>query len=62
MFDKAVENYGRNIMDFCLQVKKDVEINGPDASLQGFLLTKLVNLVSHSNFEYKMPKFDYENW
>jgi hypothetical protein len=64
MFDKAVESYGRNIMDFCLQVKKDVEINGLDSSLQGLLLTKLVNLVSHSNFEYKitLPTFDYENW
>ncbi|KAI3655780.1 hypothetical protein MP638_006450 [Amoeboaphelidium occidentale] len=64
MFDKAINTFGRNIMDFCLQVKNEAERNGPDPSLQGLLLVKLVNLISHSNFEYKitLPTFEFDQW
>lgn len=64
MFDKAIDTYGRNIMDFCLQVKKDVDQNGTEASLEGYLLYKLSNLISHSNFDYKieLPAMEYQKW
>ncbi|KAJ3392399.1 hypothetical protein HDU92_008458 [Lobulomyces angularis] len=64
MFDRAIETYGINIVDFCLETKRNIEINGPDSSFQGFMLSKLCNLILHSKFHYTItiPSFDYVRW
>jgi hypothetical protein len=63
LFDDIIENYGRNLIDYCLLIRKKFENDDAEDTLRFFLLHKLVHMIIHCKFEYKMQinEIDFES-
>jgi hypothetical protein len=63
-FDRALDMYRRNVMDYFLEVRRTKENDLGDNTVEFFLLTKIAHMVVHSNFECSLQinMIDQTDW
>jgi hypothetical protein len=63
-FDRAIEEYGRTIVNYCYEIRKENENCSGDNTLEFFLLTKMCFIIMQSNFECleDIKKIKQDEW